>query len=301
MNRRFLNLVTKQWSTLVCSLRRINLATHLFYPSTAAAESAMARRDAAIKANARRRAGHQHGLRSLRAMATTLGRLPAPRINLQHAGHTFGDRAALDFAALLGDESKILCGDTCGCTCLYDADSHSVLTAPSLTRVERPAGGAIAITIRRRAAAGHDTSSNSLLYVMSRNPDLYKGEHLFQELNYGVAAHHGPPVRRWTPLPPPPFLHEFPHADITAHAVVGSTIYVSSTTLLPCTYSFDTVTREWKRMGGRVDAAVRRQGGARPGAQQPLVRPSTLPPLPPLRRRPRLPLLGFPPARLAGS
>ncbi|WVZ91430.1 LOW QUALITY PROTEIN: hypothetical protein U9M48_037600 [Paspalum notatum var. saurae] len=126
-------------------------------------------------------------------------------------------------------ESKILCGDTC---------------TPSLTRVQGPAG-AIPITVRSAAVLlvidddGDDTTRSPADEVY----DLYNNdgddEPLFQELNYNYG--HGPPVRQWTPLPPPPFFHEFPAADITADAVVGSAIYVSST-------STDTVTRAWKHV-----------------------------------------------------
>ncbi|KAF8775579.1 hypothetical protein HU200_004354 [Digitaria exilis] len=63
MNRRFLNLVTDNLDTGLHSLRRLNLSSHLFYPSTAAAEGAMARSEAAIQANAERPAGYKHGLR----------------------------------------------------------------------------------------------------------------------------------------------------------------------------------------------------------------------------------------------
>ncbi|WVZ91427.1 hypothetical protein U9M48_037597 [Paspalum notatum var. saurae] len=267
-SRRFLNLVTEDRRTRVCSLRRINLATHLFYPSTAAAEAATARREAAIKANAERRA--TAGLRLLRAMATKLGRLPAPRINVQHAGRTFGECSSLDLAALLGDESKILCVDTLGRTCVYDADSHSVLTAPSLDLTTRAVadqgagagpGGAIHITIARRTTTDDDDDTwrstddehvYDSLYVMSGNPG--GGHCWFQELNYnGNAYAYGTQVFRWTPLPPPPFHRELYHV-VTAHAVVGSTIYVSSRTrtVAPTstTYSFNTVTGEWKHVGG---------------------------------------------------
>jgi hypothetical protein len=54
MNRRFLNIVSEDYSTGVLSLRRIKLANHLFYPSTTAVESAMARSEATIKANDKR-------------------------------------------------------------------------------------------------------------------------------------------------------------------------------------------------------------------------------------------------------
>jgi hypothetical protein len=76
MNRQFLNVVSEAYSTGLLSLRRIKLADHLFYPSTTTAESAMALSEAAIMASDKGQAGYKHGLRSLRARATSLGPLP---------------------------------------------------------------------------------------------------------------------------------------------------------------------------------------------------------------------------------
>ncbi|KAK3149319.1 hypothetical protein QOZ80_3AG0215780 [Eleusine coracana subsp. coracana] len=88
VNRQFLNLVVKDnfIRTGVCSLRRIKAADHLFYPSTSAAETAMAQTAAAIKANAEFQAGYKDGMRSLKAMATSLGPLPPATINFQPTG-----------------------------------------------------------------------------------------------------------------------------------------------------------------------------------------------------------------------
>ncbi|GJM96681.1 hypothetical protein PR202_ga13543 [Eleusine coracana subsp. coracana] len=86
MNRRFLNLVTENLETGLYSLRRLNLSSHLFYPSAAAAETAMARTEEAIKTNAESQAGYKHGLRFLQTMATSLGSLPSATINFRPAG-----------------------------------------------------------------------------------------------------------------------------------------------------------------------------------------------------------------------
>ncbi|CAN6322582.1 unnamed protein product [Urochloa humidicola] len=132
-NRQFLNLVVETYRTGALSLRRIKVANNLFYPSTAAAEAAMARSEVAIKANAKRQAGFKHGLRSLRARATKLGALPAARINFQPSAPDICHDLSFDFVTLLGgDESRILCGDSSGGISLYDADTHSILTMSGL-------------------------------------------------------------------------------------------------------------------------------------------------------------------------
>ncbi|CAN6322537.1 unnamed protein product [Urochloa humidicola] len=83
MSRQFLNLVTECLYTGLYSLRRINLSCHLFYPSPAAAEAAMARTEAAIQANAETQSGYKHGLRHLQTIATNLSSLASCGDHLQ--------------------------------------------------------------------------------------------------------------------------------------------------------------------------------------------------------------------------
>ncbi|CAL4919114.1 unnamed protein product [Urochloa decumbens] len=222
-NRQFLNLEVETYRTGMLSLRRIKVANNLFYPSTAAAEAAMARSEAAIRANAKRQAGYKHGFRSLRARATKLGALPSARINFQSSGPAIGGDLCLEFVALLGDESMILCGDSSGATSLYDADSHSVMTLHGL----RASKGQDAIPISvTRAANGYARPYNSR-FVMNRTLDSENAES----------------------LPPPRFIYRSDYEDpanIGGHAVVGSTIYVSSGI---GTYSFDTLKWMWRRAG----------------------------------------------------
>ncbi|CAL4913582.1 unnamed protein product [Urochloa decumbens] len=250
MNRRFLNLVSEAYSTGVLSLRRIKLADHLFYPSTTAAESAMARSEAAIKANEKRQAGYKHGFRSLRARATSLGALPAARINFQPSGPVMGGDISLEFVTLLGDESKILCGDSTGGTSLYDADSHSIMTMHGLRASKGQDAISMSIT---RAANGYARQYDSL-FVMNRTPDSDIAEYLLEELRYGSEDLFSdyPLIHRWKSLPPPPFIYrpayEIP-GDIGAYTVVGSTIYVSSVVPGIGTYSFDTLEWAWRHAG----------------------------------------------------
>ncbi|TVU44938.1 hypothetical protein EJB05_04401, partial [Eragrostis curvula] len=254
MSRRFLNLVMENLDTGLYSLRRLNLSQHLFYPSTALAEAAMARSEAAVNANAERQAGYKHGLRFLNATATSLGPLPATTINFKPCGPSTLGGTPLDLVALLGDESKILCADTVGRTSLYDADSHAVMTVPDL----RSSKGrdAIPISIARatadgRAVDGHPDQGDSL-YVISRAPNPDRREECFEELRYGAGRDIFSDDQLfcgWCSLPPPPFLYnaayELP-ADIGTWTVAGgSSILISSTQPGIGTYCFDTVNCKW--------------------------------------------------------
>ncbi|KAJ1266526.1 hypothetical protein BS78_08G158200 [Paspalum vaginatum] len=108
---RFLNLVTKNCANRVYSLRHIKLAGHLFYTSTAVGGRRPPPRGEP-PASTTASTGQ-----ALRALAMSLGRLPAPQINLAPGGLTFGDEVVgLDFVTLLDDENKILCGNSRGRT-----------------------------------------------------------------------------------------------------------------------------------------------------------------------------------------
>ncbi|TVT97472.1 hypothetical protein EJB05_57294, partial [Eragrostis curvula] len=165
------------------SLRHLNLSHQLFSPSTAAAEAATARSQAAVQANAERQAGYKHGLRFLNATATSLDPLPAASINFKPCGPSNLGDTPLDLVALLGDESKIICADLAGRTSLYDAEAHAVVTVPDL---RSPKGrDAIPISITRAAVDG-DPDQGDSIYVMSRTPDPNRIEDCFEELRYGA-------------------------------------------------------------------------------------------------------------------
>nr|CAB3494227.1 unnamed protein product [Digitaria exilis] len=211
----------------------------------------MAVSEAAIKVNDERQAGYKHGLRSLEARATRLGRLPPAKINFQPSGPAVGGDLSLDFVALLGDESKILCGDSSGGTSLYDADSHSILTMHGL---KAPKGlDAISISITR-AANGYARPYDSL-FVMNRTPDSKNAEYLLEELKYGSEDYsfsNYPLIHPWESHLPPRFIYHPAYkvpSDIGAYAVVGSTIYVSSVVSGIGTYSFDTMKWAWRHAG----------------------------------------------------
>jgi hypothetical protein len=246
--RRFLNLVVESLDTGLHSLRRIDLSGNLFYPSATAAEAAMARSEAAIKANAEKQAGYKHGLRSLETVASRLEQLPGALINFKPSGPYRMSETPLDLVSLLGDESKILWSDSAGLTSLYDADSHSVMTVPNLGA---PKGhGAIPISITRAAAHGSPVEQSHSLYVMGRMLHHEFRDYCFEELSYeggqDVLSVHDL-FRGWCSLPPPP-IYELPD-QIDAYTVVGDTIYVSSTTPGIGTYAFDTDIWKWRPAG----------------------------------------------------
>ncbi|KAJ1266525.1 hypothetical protein BS78_08G158100 [Paspalum vaginatum] len=229
----------------------MKLASQLFYPSTAAAESAAARREAAIRANAKKRAGYQNGFQSL----------PAPMTNLQPAEPTlFGDEVCLDFATLLGDESRILCGDSwredqplrrrlarhahrAQPQGRQGARSRSHHRQPPLVKLPTT-GGARCTT----ASLPHEPEPRPgvrglpVRAARPRRADFLHRRPAGPSVEAAPAAAVHPPV-----LYP---AYRFP-VDIGAHATVSSTIYVShiARSLLAGTDSFDTVTREWKRAG----------------------------------------------------
>nr|CAB3498129.1 unnamed protein product [Digitaria exilis] len=240
MNRRFLNLVTENLDTGLHSLRRLNLSSHLFCPSTAAAEAAMARSEAAIHANAEREVGYKHGLRFLQTISSSLGTLPDAEINLKPGCPYYTRELPFVVVTLLGDESKIFCSDCLGCTSLYDIDSCAVMTVPNLP---------IPISITRAAADGSPAGQRDRLYIIDRHLHSDFGDDCFEELIYKRGQYFlsvKDMFNGWCSLPPP--ADEL--RDIDAHTVVGdSTIYVSSTTPSVGTYAFDTESWNWWHAG----------------------------------------------------
>ncbi|WVZ53300.1 hypothetical protein U9M48_004266, partial [Paspalum notatum var. saurae] len=248
MRRQFLNLVVESLDTGLHSLRRINLSSNLFYPSSTAAEAAMARSEAAIKANAEKQAGYRHGFRFLQTIASSLGPLPDAVINLKPSVWS-ADHMPFDMISLLSDESTILWSDSAGCTSLYDVDSNSAMPVPNL---RAPKGrGTIPITITRAATNGSLATQRESLYVMGRWLHPNFRDYCFEKLSYeggqDVFSEHDL-SQGWCCVPPPPAC-ELPDY-IDAYTVVGgSTIYFSSTKPGVGTYAFDTGSWKWRLAG----------------------------------------------------
>ncbi|EEC67537.1 hypothetical protein OsI_34850 [Oryza sativa Indica Group] len=228
MGRRFLNLVVENARSGLYSLRRIP-ANHLFYPSTRAAEEATAKSQESFNAYVKEHHGRKHpGLHTLEM----LGKLPSPMFNFEPTPWDGQRRHRnLEFASLLGNENRILIADHSGHTIGCAAISLSIKNNNSNKNISG------------------DMWDEDSLYVMSQSVDPETKDYCFEVLNYTSSCKDfRGRTPCWSSLQPPPFAN-YMHADITSYTVVdSSTIYVSS--MEPdATYAFDTVGRQWRRLG----------------------------------------------------
>ncbi|KAL6880337.1 hypothetical protein ACP4OV_011902 [Aristida adscensionis] len=224
MMRRFVNLVSQKCrrsvdSSTMYSLHRLDVAGHLFYPSTAAAQEARA--GAAAKEDGGAAAGWPPAMQMLR-------QLPAPAMAFEESSRVSECLSDARFFALLSprdSEGRILFSNRLGHCILYDADANAVTTMPDITgRL-----GCHSITIPL-ARPGSGAAEPQDLYVMHPAATTC----CFGVLRFGAIG-----VRqdwRWDPLPAPPLGH---CTHICSHAVPAT----------HGTYCFDTVKREWKRAG----------------------------------------------------
>nr|TKV97126.1 hypothetical protein SEVIR_9G475200v2 [Setaria viridis] len=104
IRRRFVNIVAENYKSGMCSLHRLDVSKHLFYPSTAEAAAA---------------AGG--GKAPQAPPIPTLQRLPPPCMSFPRP-HTMG---------FFASEGRILRCSLAGHSLLYDADSDSIGTMPS--------------------------------------------------------------------------------------------------------------------------------------------------------------------------
>ncbi|EAY79702.1 uncharacterized protein [Oryza sativa Japonica Group] len=243
--RRFVNLVVQGAGGLY-SLRRIP-ANRLFYPSTRAAEEATAKSQESFM--------EEHGGRKHPGLHTMemLEKLPRSTFAFEPAPVDRYHLRSLDFACLLGHESRMLTADNRGNTVVFDADSSSVLAFPNLISPKRY--NAISLSIINNDGSnnnnGLEPPPEDGLYVMTRSPDVHRiKDGCFEVLNYSSSsADFREMTPHWVSLPPPPFAGCM-NAEITSYTVVhGTTIYISCNKPIHSTYAFDTVSREWRRLG----------------------------------------------------
>ncbi|KAL6646975.1 hypothetical protein ACP70R_014412 [Stipagrostis hirtigluma subsp. patula] len=253
MIRRFVNLVVQNHESRMYSLHRLDVAKHLFYPSTADAEAA-----AATNASNNASDGRVGGGTPKPQMIERLRRLPAPSMRFQPSPEVADPPVVGDMFMLLSprsSESSILHTSSDGHALLYDADSCSASTMPGFNEPEQPIPVAIA------AAAGPRDQERESLYMMTS----VDHSHGFKVLDVG--RYHHPP--RWKPLPPPPFAGDdsITFCEITSFTAVdgGRTICVSceepgvvdkgyggfgfGSGVINRTYCFDTASHEWRRAG----------------------------------------------------
>nr|TKW30680.1 hypothetical protein SEVIR_2G053900v2 [Setaria viridis] len=218
MIRRFVNLVVESggYSSRVCSLHRLDVAKHLFYPSTADAEAA----NASKNNNNNNGSGDGADKQKPKPKPSTIDRLR----RLPPASMHFPTDADYDedMPAVGGGEGRILhVGATGHGRLVYDADGRSVITVPSL---DEPNGSSpIAISI----AGGYENS--------------------FQVLDFGQQH-----PRAWQPLPlppPPPLAGDGSSSSVTSYTVVDGGRAICASCDWEVTHCFDTAGGEKRHAG----------------------------------------------------
>ncbi|KAF7084830.1 hypothetical protein CFC21_088358 [Triticum aestivum] len=224
MNRRFVNLVTRNWTQGVYSVRRMDPYHHFFYGST---EAALGAADEACKMK-----------ESFPAMQ--IQDLPSPSTNFTAAA----PGGTLDMFALLTprptSDGRMIYANTIGETRLYDADKQVHTT---LGRLNTPKGvKPMCLSI---AHPGGDEDS---IYVLDTEP-LKDARRCFEVLEPTPREFRSSslmPPWCWRVLPPPPFVLEpwYQPSSITSFTTVVngdgcSTIYISCGGRIG-TYSFET-------------------------------------------------------------
>ncbi|CAN6292854.1 unnamed protein product [Urochloa humidicola] len=246
MIRRFVNIVAENYKSGMYSLHRLDVSKHLFYPSAAEAQAL----SAAPEALANIGAGGD-----VPPMTERLPELPAPCMSFLSSPTNSSLNPNVAFFGLVSprsSEGKVLCIDNAGHALLYDADSHSTNTLPSL---QHPKGiNPVSVSVTRTSAKEED------LYILhSARAGLESGS-CFDVLRFGtpgrlkvVRASISLEGWYWQSLPLPPFVYspEYKPSLISSYAVVegGCTICLSSATEGIGTYCFDTVSHEWRHAG----------------------------------------------------
>ncbi|KAF8713455.1 hypothetical protein HU200_028230 [Digitaria exilis] len=283
MNRRFVNLVLGDYNTRMHSLFRLDVAKHLFYPSTAQAEAA----------NAKQQETNNNGGGDADKPPTMkwpkpprmkwLRPLPKPSMRFftfdagddeQRRRHTW---PSYDDAFMLlrpnSSDGTILHATDGGRTVIFDADANAIsATAPFFDT--GMGGGPVVFSV-----PGADAGEKESLYVMRstipspvrdryschphKNTDDEEEDRCSDEF---VVLDMNKQPYKWQHLPRPPFIVEKEpyervglHFSITSSAVIdgGRTIVVSSSdkskghygSVGEFTHCFDTATRKWRHAG----------------------------------------------------
>ncbi|KQJ83794.1 uncharacterized protein LOC104581408 [Brachypodium distachyon] len=244
MNRRFVNLVTRNWAEGVYSVRRID-PSHLFYRS---AKTALEAADEAAKKK-----------EYFPAMQTL--QLPIPTMNFT----TTPSGGRLNIFTLLSTratcEGRMVFANSIGEVVLYDADKQLLNT---MGHLNQPKGiNPMCVSI------AHPGTDQDSLYVM----DIYPGkaaDRCFEVLEYMptcIELNDLMATWRWRLLPPPPFVLQpgYEPSTITSYTSIVNS-YGCSTIYISCegdigTYSFETArhdsrhrlgwrhSEEWKHVG----------------------------------------------------
>ncbi|CAL5078594.1 unnamed protein product [Urochloa decumbens] len=270
MIRRYVNLVLRDYGRRTHSLHRLDVAKHLFYPSTSDAEAANA------KENSNNNGGGGDKPKPLPRVLRRRRRLPEPSMRFAPFPPDDDDECddwpSDDDAFLLlspgTSEGRILHATEGGRAVLYDADADAISAA--MPSFPKPIQDPIAFSV---PGSGEFMDEKESLYVMrsriappDHNRQRYIGGIAVPEEEQGpagdfVVLDFDKPYE-WQPLPPPPFAAaDAGGIRITSSAVVGGgrTICVStarngvgynySSHVVERTYCFDTAAREWRHAG----------------------------------------------------
>ncbi|CAM0878084.1 unnamed protein product [Alopecurus aequalis] len=140
--RQFVNLIARNRTNHPYSLRRIDAAKHLFYPSTKEAEAATA---------------------DEKKYSKTLRRLADPIVSFDPSptGVLFPGLEWFELFAPGRGEGRIVNSNKAGETAMFDADKFLLLTLPSLSQAKGPNPVTFSIT--------HPGDEEDSLYIMNRS------------------------------------------------------------------------------------------------------------------------------------
>ncbi|KAF8732161.1 hypothetical protein HU200_016130 [Digitaria exilis] len=282
MNRRFVNLVLEDNSRMH-SLFRLDVAKHLFYPSTAQAEAANAKQETNNGGGgAADKPSKPPGLKWPKTPRIKwMGRLPEPSMRFFPFDAGDDEWRSYDDAFMLlrpnSSEGTILHATDGGRTVIYDADKNAI--SATVPFFDTSMGREPIVFSVPGAGAGEKES----LYVMHstiNSPVPYNRRH-YSSSHYNneddddddddrcsgdfVVLDFNQHPLKWQHLPRPPFVvnkdpyeRERPSFSIRSSAVIdgGRTIVVPSDEqkgaygkVVEFTYCFDTSTRQWRHAG----------------------------------------------------
>jgi hypothetical protein len=244
IRRRFVNIVTETHKSGVCSVHRLDVSKHLFYPSTLHA----------------REANTTDGV-----MVERLQELPEPCFCIQPSLTTVAGSPKVAFFGLVSpgsSESRIRCINDAGHSMISDVDTHFRYSMPSL---EGGFKGPVSVSLSVAQAAG---AKEQDMYVLHSVADGQELKSRFDVLRFGTAGYSCGYVEGWwywQYLPPPPPSVFRPGDDLVSSSMVlegGRTICLSSAAqgVGAYYYLFDTVRGEWSR--ARDDLGLRFAGRA---------------------------------------
>ncbi|XBH91816.1 hypothetical protein VPH35_083098 [Triticum aestivum] len=235
MGRKFLNMVLHEYGSRMYSLCRINVSTHLFYPT--AKDAATAHEDA----NARKK--KRGGIWP--STISTCKRLPRTLVNFSTPPSTVAASNMRFFSLLpeVGETSVMFADPSCNSS-VYDMGTKSFVLTPR-SYFCKPYDS-ITLSIRDRRINGNllDHEDDHGLYVMNSMDDS------FEFFNYCKNLSTYPLLYNkwyWSPLPPPPSRG----SPLVAAAVIDSSDAICASSKHG-TYTFDVSREVWSHTGSWV-------------------------------------------------